>query len=651
MSKAPSSGSGSAESIYAYGSLLDEDEYVENSLTLEENASGISPLHQLPAQRQSFVSIYALYDELRQPEKLTNHEKVQAMKYNLDLARRAKEEHGSIRSVSKKSSDLIIVGLSSSESQSSDNDAGRSVDGEFTAPASESMMNRTFSSYGSPCADDVYLGLDEEDRAFNQSRGRNDPPAQRREVSNSGSVDVESQVESLGSLVSKEDGEESLLDKTLSTDGKDVDELDEKPLLREHDDTTSRDKTNDSPVRGNTVLPNVAQRLMLSLNRAQNTKGYLRMSDDDYDDNDADSLPHSPPVEIVTVNLEQHDDFQFIAMGSTPEEDELLEDWNRLHQVVTPLDGDSSEDSQIDRPPERDETLSATEFVDQIQYAESEGIDGSENIPRHNKRRKIHRKRKFGSSRSVTSVSVKSGTSLLDQTIEEETPEDLICEMEVDQATDFDPYGNSRSLQRTYSAPNLERLHPEMMSEPQTKLSEEVRVSGIHSSNCVYTWRGHSPNRPAKPPLSGRRHRSVSPQSVKSNPETNALKGSWFVSQVEEIADGAVDTNGIRESTEGTVATRSPMSRLSMKAREARLKRLAMTRGRDIITSRKHNLKPQELGVTEANKSNAFTPAYVSESEESEQEDSSFELTKLDLDLVEMQRPIDAEYGPEEVSL
>jgi hypothetical protein len=408
------------------------------------------------------------------------------------------------------------------------------------------------------------------------------------------------------------------------------------------------------PPKANPILGFASRVLPERRRRNRVVKGYAFMDDDDMES----SLPMSPPLEVI-VNFGQHNEEHDLAAihSAHGDDQDLLDDWNALHNYVPAPVGDkasrspdplalSSDDDSDISDPEDEEVYSnsVTDPVDSNNPAMH--VTNPRGSPRSSPS-KSKRRRRLRSTNSVTSA----GTSLLDLTIEEETAVDL-QEFESDTEEKYEPV----KLVRQRSAPNLAAFHSGFAN--REKVCEEVHMEGLNSYHRVETWRSTGPMRPSaerpKPlgsasqrmgrsrsltPLKGMRRlvsRSPSPAASMQTPKKSPL---W--KEEREFRGGIHNQVSFSSDTDSGDENQSHATSPSLvsRARYARMKRLqraSTTKSLDTTPTRRTT---RTLDVP-------INPACISPDDT-----SSTLLDTIDLQLAEVQRPDGAEYGPDERSL
>jgi len=333
------------------------------------------------------------------------------------------------------------------------------------------------------------------------------------------------------------------------------------------------------------------------------SKGYALMDDDDVES----SFPISPPIEIVTVQMPGDDiDYALDDENETEgrnvhihneENEELFDLWNSLHygEPVMPTPGDSSRHEEMKSTMSQDKVIEAIytdalllehgiviENVQAVHEADQQDFIIAEvqrRIPRGGKRRRRKRQK--------SSLSVNTSPSLLDITIEEETPADLEDSSDIEEVKSngsYDPYG----LHCTQSLPDLDSygIISSGSSLPKKRLPPRYLCYGADGT----------PPRVVTPKETGRREPLFREERAKGGIHATP------VSVVSEISDDSLDADKVRT------------------ARIHRLQQVNIDRARNIAVDRNNMYQDIENDM-------------------------------LDLELAEILRPDDEEYGPEEASL
>jgi len=320
--------------------------------------------------------------------------------------------------------------------------------------------------YGSPQAEAVYLHLEHDlNRSHPADEDWNDRNTSRYDDDDG----------TLGSLVTKEYGDESLLDqKTLSDEHglwMDAPTSDRAPLLQ-----TDRQHQSKTVV---TKKPAPPRPLLSKLRRLPPMRRYQWMNNE----------LSTPPLEVVTVNTEQEYDFLESPIPSPLATPSVVQQATTQGAPQIPTNAS---------------------FDEEHGSAHSQSSSTSLPPPPPNRRRK----RKKSSSRSVGS------SSLVDCPIVEET--DGQVDEEIHDDDSFDPY---TTLVRTHSSPTLGSFAASSSVGP--RLAENLRLSGgMNAHPTVQTWRG-SPQR------------TPSPTTVRSSPDValfvqeRALRASIHDPQVD----------------------------------------------------------------------------------------------------------------------
>jgi hypothetical protein len=595
-------------------------------------------------------------DELAPSIQLRPKDKMEALKQNLDAARLSKERK---QRLEQPQTPVFVTGDKFVQSTYGSSVSAKDEINHSMEEPPRAVANRSVTSYGMPVADEIYRSLEEDSPPVETSKALQDPTSQRTheipsvvtpDTTKSGS-DSNSK-DTLGSLASKEMGDDSILDKT--TDTEENEHLTEKPdeyetpLLASN--AQPQGKTVQKKVKVTKEKTSFQDKFLFGRNRVHRTLSYTRMDDDDGFD---PSLPSSPPLEVVTINLESEDDFQLRGVGSAADdEQDLLDDWYMLHDnIVSP---------GIQKYPEKgsEPFLNFTIDADDSDDEESDGSDSvgrgdgvemavaPEETTQRIQENRSNNRRKQNTSRSVVSVS-----SLLDLTIEEETLADIKDEMDIDKDDSFDPYSTRPVLQRTRSAPNL----PPMQRRPKaSKPSDDSDVSSKQRPKPLEEFKTTAMNSYRVESWGRERSRSVSPASARSNPEMKEKKIPIFREERNVRAGIHAPEIITVDPNDDHVSTLSTVSLVSRKARQARLRRLAEARARSPHRLRRQDTpqSQQQLGSSGKIDDGRDDAGIVDvTAEDSGPDDTSMVLDKLDLDLVEIQRPDGAEYGPEEASL
>jgi hypothetical protein len=412
-----------------------------------------------------------------------------------------------------------------------------------------------------------------------------------------------------------------------------------------------------NPPKANPIFGFATRVLPERRRRKRAVKGYAFLDDDDSMDS---SLPMSPPLEVTVSIVKHNEDNDFAAIHSAQHEgsQELLDDWNALHNYLPAPVGDEvsrgpdplvlssdDDDSDISDPEDEEEDLKSSSITDPVDSNDPViHMTDAGHLPRPSPTK---RRRRLRSNNSIS-----SGTSLLDLTIEEETAVDL-KEFESDAEGEND-IQEPVKLVRQRSAPNLAAFNSKSMN--REKVCEEVHMEGLNSYRRVETWRSTSPMRPSvespKPlgtasqrigrsrsltPLRGTRRlvsRSPSPTASLHTPKKKSL---W---KEERETRGGIH-NEVSFSSDSGDEDQSHASSPSLlsQARQARIKRLQ----RASPTSDALDATPTRRGRT-------LDPT-INRACVSPDDTGSMLLDTLDLQLAKVQRPDGAEYGPDEVSL
>lgn len=395
--------------------------------------------------------------------------------------------------------------------------------------------------------------------------------------------------------------------------------------------------------------------------RPKASTGYALMDDDDIQA----SFPVSPPFEVVTFGKPFPDDPFLIDddeddilddrdplhVTSSPHEQELLATWNALHnlqdamncgpmtEIKTPLEETTRKPRR--RVEQQQPLLTRSASEDDANYMTSANLFDDFGYVREaememlaqnvvvaevvRQRRNGRRRKKKIKARSVNSVA--SSPSLLDTTIAEETAADLEeSENAEEEKTmdEFDPYGTP-SIMRTRSAPTLARF--DYVPVDKAKMSGSVRMDGLNNFHMVETWWDHvGPERkaPGNPPI------VVTPNSSAKLRETVSLHSGrrMPIFREERILRGGIHatisvTSSISDDSysDPSPGYHYPTARQARMARVYRLQQMAHSQDNSLGRS---------LGSSGS--------------------DGDI-LETLDLQLIEVQRPHGAEYGPEEASL
>jgi hypothetical protein len=365
--------------------------------------------------------------------------------------------------------------------------------------------------------------------------------------------------------------------------------------------------------------------------RGKVLRGYSLL-DDDMEEGPESKFVMSPPLEIVTLSQMQHiendDDSIDLGFGALGEDGDMAAYFMSIQPpFASPIPASIGVKSEIDLvfgAPFHDsdpldevverEKRSREQHVDRDDENElpqertdddpqrEQDLIVEEVLRRRGGRSKKQRRKKS----SGCSVSNASQPSLLDVTIEEETPEDLLLEEE--QAVD--PY-NDTMLVRTRSAPNLTAYaYGGGTPTENCKSYECVHVNGINSYRLAETYWS---DEPADAPNLGSQPHPVTPDS--------SVPGSF-------------------DGNQETMSFSSDPTERSRRARIARIQRLRRE---------KQNLA-QSVGGSSGSADPPRIQSVSLKNRPPRVPVVSFgEVT--DLRLIELQRPNGAEYGPDEVSL
>jgi hypothetical protein len=398
----------------------------------------------------------------------------------------------------------------------------------------------------------------------------------------------------------------------------------------------SDDRNDRSPPKANPILGFASRVLPERRRRNRAMKGYAFLDDDDTDS----SLPMSPPLEVIVSIVKHDDDHDLAAIHSAHEDDQdLLDDWNVLHNYLPAPVGDkvsrspdplvlsSDDDSDISDP--EDEDLQSSSVTDPV---DSNNPTMHVTAPRDSPRLSTtKRRRKLRSTNSVT-----SGTSLLDLTIEEETAVDL-QEFESDTEEKYEPV----KLVRQRSAPNLAAFHSRFSN--REKVCEEVHMEGLNSYHRVETFRSTGPasqrmgRSRSLTPLKGIRRlvsRSPSPAASLQAPKKVPL---W--KEEREFRGGIHNQVSFSSDSGDENQSHATSPTLVSRAREARMKRLQRAS------------PTKSIDTTPTRKTTRTLDVLINPSCVSPDDTGSTLLDTIDLQLAKVQRPDGAEYGPDEVSL
>lgn len=309
--------------------------------------------------------------------------------------------------------------------------------------------------------------------------------------------------EDLGSLeptVVEITGDESLLDRDgASTPAQDYG-LPQQPLLEPASGSdTSRSKkrkkkkTLHDKLGG--ALANFDRSSSRSSHRSSNRrvlKGYRLMDDSNINS----SLPYmSPPLEILTLNISQDD--EDLELNYNDEEAEEMREFKDYIATTTNTEA-VSPDVEPDPEPEldfSDEERAETPSSSDFEHAADPKPQTKE------KKKKKRRSRKARNMYEYPSQSFASTSSLLSQTIEEETAEDLLDDSDQDNA--FDTHPIRMGLSRSFSAPNL-AIHSvaraveelDMTGINQRGLQAEVLLTGTPTKKIMTSSHGGVPRVP-----------------------------------------------------------------------------------------------------------------------------------------------------------
>lgn len=241
--------------------------------------------------------------------------------------------------------------------------------------------------------------------------------------------------------------------------------------------------------------------------RGKVLRGYSLL-DDDMEEGPESSFLMSPPLEIVTLSQMQHiendDDSIDLGFGALVDDDDMAAYFMSIQpQLASPVPSSIGVVSEIDQvfgsPFHDSDPLD--EVVEREKRSREHVVVDDENVVPHVatdydrkreqeliveevlRRRGGRSKKQRRKKSSGCSVSAASQTSLLDVTIEEETPEDLLREEELA----VDPYNDSM-LVRTRSAPNLMAYSNGGATTENCKSYECVHVNGINSYRLAETY-------------------------------------------------------------------------------------------------------------------------------------------------------------------
>jgi hypothetical protein len=357
--------------------------------------------------------------------------------------------------------------------------------------------------------------------------------------------------------------------------------------------------------------------------RGRLLRGYALLDDDS-----GSTFLQSPPLEIVTLKqmpqIENDDDSIDLGFGIPVEEDDDMEDYFKsiqLHPITvsaprldlnsevdvvfgTPFHG---EDSRLGEAAEQEKIarelkVSTDDGSDSRTKGKDEGLADEQALiveevlrRRGGRHKKQRRKKSLGCSSSAASYQ-----SLLDITIEEETPEDLLREEQVDPYTDG-------LLVRTRSAPNLAAYSFVGGATDNCKSYECAHVKGINSFRVAETYWSDEEDQTSQQP------RLVTPDAVSPRALYNHRDGLSFSSD--------------------------PTER-SRRARIARIQRL----------QRENQHLMHSLGGGEEDQA-AHKPSYPPPTPKRPRATLVGPDDIADLIFIEAQRPKGAEYGPDEASL
>ena len=220
----------------------------------------------------------------------------------------------------------------------------------------------------------------------------------------------------------------------------------------------------------------------------------------------------TPPIEIVTINDSEDasriPDEMPLAPSMDEDEQTLLDDWNELHaETLREFQTESAKDFPV--VPNTPHEFGA--FDEFAMEAEVEGFVHYATLQENNPKAAIERAAKKRRQERGTGDSLTS--SLLDETIEEETDAD-IQEILEDLSRGFtapDPVDSTTAehipmIARTRSAPNLAGL-PAVSKKSESV--EDLNMTGIHSFHRVEMFRSYAepkkqPRSDPRPPLPSR---------------------------------------------------------------------------------------------------------------------------------------------------
>ena len=329
------------------------------------------------------------------------------------------------------------------------------------------------------------------------------------------------------------------------------------------------------------------------------SKGYALMDDDDIES----SFPISPPPvgEITFQKMDPEDMGTSYRAANHHDDAFLLDDWDPVHYFDGPITLPTAATARyatLILTQENEESKQSSSFDEHgyVRDASLRPVDDDDIVARVMQNRSMRtRRRKKRKTKMRSSVgSIASSPSLLDTTIQEETPADL-KESDAEEHA-FDPYTDI-SLVRTHSAPNVREIG---------------RVGALHSDGVTSYHIIDHEIRGADGMMLQLKHPSL---AVDSGPGH----------KVPIFKEERVMRQGIHAapSSELTEDSRSFASAPSHVVREARIQRLQqMNQQRDKV-----------------------------QTEDSSVDSDSNLLDSLDLQLVQVLRPDGVEYGPEEGSL
>jgi hypothetical protein len=400
----------------------------------------------------------------------------------------------------------------------------------------------------------------------------------------------------LGSLVSKVTGNESLLDKCPDSSN-------------EH----TPERSNESPDRSNGIL-GLTQKLGLRWIPAD---GYRLLDDDRIET----SYPISLPMEIFTHSIEQ-DMPPTVARNATKDVKQFVVEWNMLHSLDSSDDNEPEPVLNFSDDSDEEDPLSHEELM--ISLEEEPRSICLPSIPRKEPRRKKKRAR----SKHQSGRSVASSPSLLGTVITEETAEDLEDDSDFEQDTyGFDPYRSRWPLQRSLSAPNLASFAP--IAFDGSQVIDTVKLLDTNRSNIVQSCRSEKSD-------DGR----IEIPNVKAD-MTTASQDPSFATEAGPLSPWItvkVPTFSVERDIRAGIHAPDVVFPDTSENKQ-------MPNARDVRDARIRRLKETRRPKTQSLDPPIRRRLFLND------DANSIMLDTLDLRLVDLQRPEGAEYGPDEVSL